>query len=101
MLRSSTITLDQQAASLGSDMTADEQAQGALLEAFLATAQHFFRGFGQLFAAIVDPRRPEFITYSLATLLFTGVLMYACRLGPGDKSVTLSRPASNGSVIST
>jgi len=59
----------------------DEQAQSALLRAFLSTAQHFFGGFLPLFAAITDPRQPALITYPLAALLFTGVLMFACRLG--------------------
>jgi hypothetical protein len=59
----------------------DEQAQGALLRAFLATVQHFFGGFSPLFAAITDPRQPALITYPLAALLFTGVLMFACRVG--------------------
>ena len=83
MLPPSPITLNDQADGLSTTATgdADTQDQGALLQAFLATAQHFFGGFVQMFAAIVDPRRPEFITYPLAALLFTGVLMYACRLG--------------------
>jgi hypothetical protein len=59
----------------------DEQAQSALLRAFLSTAQHFFGGFLSLFATITDPRQPALITYPLAALLFTGVLMFACRLG--------------------
>ena len=59
----------------------DAQAQYALLRAFVATIQHFFGGFPQLFAGVTDPRHPAWITYSLATLLFTGVMMFTCRLG--------------------
>jgi hypothetical protein len=59
----------------------DAQAQYALLRAFVATVQHFFGGFPQLFAGVTDPRHPALITYSLVTLLFTGMLMFACRLG--------------------
>jgi len=60
---------------------ADEQAQDDVLRAFLSTAQHFFGGFSTLFAGVTDPRQPALITYSLAALLFTGVLMFTCRLG--------------------
>jgi hypothetical protein len=59
----------------------DAQAQQALLRAFVATVQHFYGDFSRLFAGDTDPRHPAWITYSLATLLFTGVLMFACRLG--------------------
>jgi hypothetical protein len=52
-----------------------------MLRAFVATVQHFFGDFSRLFAGVTDPRHPAWITYSLATLLFTGVLMFACRLG--------------------
>jgi hypothetical protein len=60
---------------------ADEQAQATLLQTFLATAQHFFGSFVQLFAGVRDPRCLELITYPLAALLFAGVLMFVCRLG--------------------
>ncbi len=59
----------------------EEQEQRALVEAFLATAQHFFGGFAQLFQAVTDPRLPHLITYPLAALGFAGVLMFACHLG--------------------
>jgi len=63
------------------DPDADEQAQAAVLQIFLATAQHFFGSFERLFARVTDPRWPELITYPLAALLFAGVLMFVCRLG--------------------
>jgi hypothetical protein len=67
--------------SLTVDPTAEEQAQAAVLKALLATAQHFFGSFPHLFASVTDPRQPELITYPLAALLFTGVLMFVCHLG--------------------
>jgi len=59
----------------------EEQAQASVLKTLLATTQHFFGGFTHLFAGVCDPRRPELITYPLAAVLFTGVLMFVCRLG--------------------
>ena len=59
----------------------EEQAQASVLKTLLATAQHFFGSFRHLFASISDPRAPELITYSLAALLFAGLLMFVCRLG--------------------
>ena len=54
-------------------MNAEAQEQSALLQAFLATAQHFFGGFTTLFQSVTDPRVPA--------LGFAGVLMFACHLG--------------------
>jgi DDE_Tnp_1-associated len=62
------------------DATVNEE-QASLLKTLLATAQHFFGSFQQLFAHVRDPRQPELITYPLAALLFTGILMFVCRLG--------------------
>ena len=61
--------------------TPEEQAQASLLKTFLATVQHFFGSFSQLFAGVSDPRVPALISYPLAALLFAGVLMFVCRLG--------------------
>jgi hypothetical protein len=47
----------------------------------LITVQHFFGGFKQLFGNIYDPRHPAFITYPLAAVLTTGLLMFLFRLG--------------------
>jgi hypothetical protein len=60
---------------------AEEQAQASVLKTLLATTQHFFGSFTHLFAGVSDPRRPELIIYPLAQVLFTGVLMFVCRLG--------------------
>jgi hypothetical protein len=62
-------------------LAAEEQAQASVLKTLLATAQHFFGGFSHLFAGVRDPRRPALITYPVAAVLFTGVLMFVCRLG--------------------
>jgi len=60
---------------------ADEQDQETLLKTFLATTQHFFGSFTDLFAPVADPRQPELITYPLAALLFAGLWLLVCRLG--------------------
>jgi hypothetical protein len=69
------------AASPAQELDADAQAQLQVLETFLATVQHFFKGCGALFAPIDDPRDPQHIRYPLEAVLFTGLLMYVCRLG--------------------
>ena len=63
--------------------TEDELAlqQGELIRSLLITVQHFFGGFKQLFGNIYDPRHPAFITYPLAAVLTTGLLMFLFRLG--------------------
>jgi hypothetical protein len=63
------------------DLAIDEQAQASVLKTLLATAQHFFGSFLDLFAGVRDPRQPELIIYPLAALLFAGLLMFVCRLG--------------------
>jgi hypothetical protein len=55
--------------------------QSELIKALLVTVQHFFGGFKQLFGNVFDPRHPAFITYPLAAVLATGVLMFLFRLG--------------------
>jgi hypothetical protein len=59
----------------------DAQEQVALLEAFLVTTQHFLGAWTALFAPVQDPRAAPLITYPLAALLFTGTLLFLCRLG--------------------
>jgi hypothetical protein len=59
----------------------DAEKQHAMLQAFLATLTHYFGSVSGLFRPVVDPRNPKQITYPLASLLFTGVLMFLCRLG--------------------
>ena len=67
---------------------ADAQQQIALLKSLLVTVQHFFGGFGRLFSAVIDPRHPIYITYPLASVLATGVLLFLLRLG-ARRQVTL------------
>ena len=59
----------------------DQQAQWDLFRALVVTVQHFFGGFDHLFEALTDPRQPSRITYSLTSLLTTGVLLFLFRLG--------------------
>ena len=64
-----------------SNLDADGEKQRAILQVFLATLAHYFGSLSCLFRPVVDPRNPNQITYPLPVLLFTGVLMYLCRLG--------------------
>jgi hypothetical protein len=59
----------------------DQEQQFSILKAFLKTSHHFFGDVSVLFQPVDDPRRPELILYPLPALLFTGVLMFLCRLG--------------------
>ena len=66
----------------------DTRQQIALIQALLVTVQHFFGGFGGLFRTVTDPRHPRYITYPLAAVLATGVLLFLLRLG-ARRQVTL------------
>jgi len=55
--------------------------QKALLKAFTSTVYHFFGSWQTIFAGIRDPRNSQQLTYPLAELLCTGVLMFVFRLG--------------------
>jgi hypothetical protein len=59
----------------------DEREQLSIINASMSTVHHFFGDFGELFGSVEDPRAPDFITYPLESLTFTGVLMFLCRLG--------------------
>jgi hypothetical protein len=51
--------------------------------------------FPPLLAGVCDPRRPAKIFYSLPSLLFTGVLLFVCRLGARRQvSLLLRTPAA-------
>ncbi len=63
------------------DLDTDAVQQGHLLGAFLATIAHYFGSVHQLFAPVADPRNPHQTTYPLTALLFTGLLLFLCRLG--------------------
>jgi hypothetical protein len=45
------------------------------------TVKHFFGGIERLFGGVSDPRNPKLITYPLDCLLFSGLLLFLCRLG--------------------
>ena len=55
--------------------------QGELLRSLLVTVLRFFGGFKQFFGNVFDPRHSAFITYPLASVLTTGLLMFLFRLG--------------------
>lgn len=63
------------------DWDEEQQEQFSILKAFLTTFHHFFGDLGDLCQSVDDPRRPELSIYPLEALVFTGVLMYLCRLG--------------------
>lgn len=68
----------------GSKETAGDdgnQEQTALLKAFIGTVAHFFGSWQTIFKGVVDARHPDLITYPLASLLCTGLLMFIFRLG--------------------
>lgn len=55
-----------------------------IIKALLKTFTHFFGSIDKRLGQLPDPRnpqRPEDIDYSVASLVFTGVLMFVCRLG--------------------
>lgn len=74
----------------------DQKEQLALWNALLGTVQHFFGGVAGLFHGVSDPRHPAYITYSLPTVLWAGVLLFLCRLGARRQIALLLR--NNGGV---
>jgi hypothetical protein len=55
-----------------------------VIRIFLKTFTHFFGPVARRFAGLPDPREPESpdeVKYSVASLVFLCVLMFACRLG--------------------
>ena len=58
-----------------------EREQKALLRAFSGTVQHYWGSWATIFAGVEDPRNPDLITYSLDSLLFSGVFLFVCQLG--------------------
>jgi len=54
------------------------------VRAFLKTFTHFFGSPAKRLAKLPDPRQPEDpgdVEYSVASLVFLGLLMFSCRLG--------------------
>ena len=65
----------------GHEFDEEGHKQAKILKAFLGTTQHYFGDLSQLFQRVNDPRNPNQITYPLASLMFTGLLMFLCHLG--------------------
>jgi len=61
--------------------TTESEGQEALLSAFTCTIHHFFGSWQTIFSGVTDPRNLDWITYSLESLLCTGVMMFMFRLG--------------------
>ena len=81
MSYSSTAIPVQNTRALARVLDPDEREQLALIRTLVVTVHHFFNGFALLFCPVPDPRVPYLITYPLASICFTGVLMFVCRLG--------------------
>ena len=58
-----------------------DPVQKALLKALVGTVGHFFGSWQTIFRGVTDGRNPDLITYPLASLLCTGVLLFLFRLG--------------------
>ena len=58
----------------------EQEEQKSLIRALIATTKHFFGSFSRLFSGVTDPRNPLQITYPLASLAFSGILMFLCHL---------------------
>jgi hypothetical protein len=69
----------------------DIAAQLALFKTMVVTVHHFFGGFASLFQALTDRRDPAHRTYTLPTLMATGVLMFLLRLGARRQIAALLR----------
>lgn len=52
-----------------------------MIESLFGTLRHFFGNFLVNLKSVKDPREQNRITYPLTCLLFTGILMFLCRLG--------------------
>jgi len=59
----------------------EAKQQQSLLQCFLGTFRHYFGEFAEWVQGVDDPREPSSITYSLASLVFAGLLLFVCHLG--------------------
>lgn len=60
-----------------------QEEQQELIRVFLKTFTHFFGSVHKRFTSLPDPREPKSpddVEYSVASVVFLGVLMFACRL---------------------
>jgi hypothetical protein len=58
----------------------EQEEQKDLICAFVSTVKHFFGPFNNFFSGVSDPRNPLQVTYPLAGLAFSGILMFLCHL---------------------
>jgi len=58
----------------------DQEDQQKLMEILITTLHHFFGPFPRLLDEVTDPRNPKMITYPLASLFFSGMMMFLCRV---------------------
>ena len=65
-----------------------------MIRALIYTVRRFFGGFSCLLGSVTDFRNPRKITYPLAGLLFSSVMMYLCRLRARRQIGLLLRNAS-------
>ncbi len=59
----------------------EQNAQQRLMGILISTVQHFFGSFRGLFAEVTDVRNPNKVTYPLASLAFSGMLIFLFRIG--------------------
>ncbi|MBF0565206.1 MAG: transposase family protein [Nitrospirae bacterium] len=58
----------------------EQKEQETLIGALVSTVTHLFGPLNSLFHGVTDPRNPRKTTYSLAGLVFCGILMFLCHL---------------------
>jgi hypothetical protein len=58
----------------------EQEEQKSLIGALVSTVRHLFGPLDSLFCGVTDPRNPLKITYPLAGLVFSGILMFLCQL---------------------
>jgi hypothetical protein len=58
-----------------------DQEHKDLLKALVGTVQHFFGSWQTIFRGVTDGRNPDLITYHLASVLCTGVLLFPLSSG--------------------
>jgi len=58
-----------------------QKAQQRLIGILISTVHQFFGSFPGLFAGVTDVRNPRKVTYPLASLAFSGVLLFLFRIG--------------------
>lgn len=75
--------------------TEAEEEEKGVIESLFGTLYHFFSKFFLELRSVGDPRQKNRIQYPLNCLLFTGILMFLCRLGSRRQiRFSLSSPAA-------